>query len=420
LKTNFIKAGALVYAIFIMLITLVVIGTLITIAYYHRTYIISEQAKQNLVSYTNSILTAAITDSTLSFPWEAKSLELTENEKYSFNVTKHPWGGFQIFTATSTFSKFTYEKKVMCGAKGVIEDNIALYLADNNNAISISGNTQLIGNCYLPKSGIKAAYMEGDYYRGKKLVYGDILVSNNSLPAFNTEYLASVTELLEGKIKSTDSIIDFTEIKSTEFTNSFYQKTLYFVSKDSLYLNNCKFIGNIVIICSKPVTIFSNAEFADVMLFAPKITIKKGVIANLQAYASDTLILEPAVHLTFPSIVAVTNNKNLGLIELKRKARIDGTLWMTKNSGEKENSNACFMYPETYLHGSAYIEGKISLQGNIDGALYAEKFFLKTVASYYENYIFNVKINAYNRLPYYSSATLDNKRGFRTIKTLEP
>ena len=403
-----------------MLITLIVIGTLITIAYYHRTYIGSELARQNLVSYTNSILTAAITDSTLSFPWDAADLELTENTKYGFSVTKEPWGGYQIFTATCTFSKFSYTKKMLCGAKGILDENIALYLADNNNAISISGKTQLIGNCYLPKSGIKAAYMEGDYYRGKKLVYGDILVSNNSLPAFNTEYLASVTELLEGKIKSTDSIIDFTEIKSTEFTNSFYQKTLYFVSKDSLYLNNCKFIGNIVIICSKPVTIFSNAEFADVMLFAPKITFKKGVIANLQAYASDTLIIEPDVHLTFPGIVAVANNKNLGLLVLNQKARIDGTVWMTKNSNEKENKNACYVHKEAYLHGIAYIEGKISLQGNIDGALYAEKFFLKTVASYYENYIFNVEINAQKRLPYYSSAALDNKRGFKLIKILEP
>lgn len=420
MKKHSLQAGALTYAIFIMLVTLIVIGTLITIAYYHSSYIERELARQNLVSYTNSTLTASVNDSTLTFPWDGKSINLTENPNYTFKVTEEPWGGYLIFTSTSSYGKFKYEKKVLCGAKGVLDDDVALYLTDNNNAISISGNTQLIGNCYLPKSGIKASYMEGDYYRGKQLVYGDILKSSSTIPAIDNKYLSSIKEYLNGKLQASDSIIDFSEINTSDFYNSFFQKTLYLVSSEPIFLNNCKFEGNIVIISSHPITIFSSAELIDIMLFAPKIVFKKNAYANIQAYAKDTLILEQGTHLTFPSTLGIMSNKNVGLLKLNRNTRVDGNIWITKNSGEKENNNTCHFYPESFLHGIAHIEGKLAMQGDIYGSLYTEKFFLKTVSSYYENHIYNTELNAYARLPFYASATLNKKRSSRVIKTLGP
>ncbi len=420
MKKHYIQAGALTYAIFIMLVTLIVIGSLITIAFHHRVYVQSELARKNLISYNQSVLTAALCDSTLSFPWDAKELSLTENTNYTFNVTKEPWGGYFVYTATSVYKKYQYEQKVLCGANGVLSDDMALYMADNNNAISISGNTALVGNCQLPKAGIKASYMEGNYYRGKELVYGDISNSSSSIPPVDSKYLSNINELLNGKLKSTDSIINFSDLTSNEYCNSFYQKTLYMVSAEPLFLNQCKFEGNIAIISSQPVTIFSSAELTDVMVFAPQIIIKKLATCNLQAYASDTILLERDVHLTFPSTIGVANKKNAGLITLNHNARIDGNIWMTKSSSEKENSNSCYFHKESFLQGIAHIEGKVSMQGDVYGSLYAEKFFLKTVSSYYENYLYNVEINAYALVPYYASAALNNKRGCKVIKVLEP
>jgi hypothetical protein len=62
----------------------------------------------------------------------------------------------------------------------------------------------------------------------------------------------------------------------------------------------------------------------------------------------------------------------------------------------------------------------VALQGEIAGALYTEKFFLKTASSYYENHLFNVEINAFKRSPYLSTALLDKSRSLKIIKYLEP
>lgn len=408
------------YAIFIMLITLIVIGSIITIAFHHRNYMEREIARQNLVSYTQSVLTAALCDSTLSFPWDGKSLNLTENPNYTFSVTKERWGGYFIISITGKYGNYELQKKALCGTKGVLNDGAALYLTDNNNALSISGNTQLIGDCYLPKAGIKASYMEGDYYRGKKLVYGDILVSGNVLPTIDEEYLTYMDGLLEGKLKITDSILDFASISTSEFYNPFYNKTLYLVSKEPLFLNRCKFIGNIAIISSQPITIFPTAELTDVMVIAPKIIFKKEWVGSLQAYARDTILLEQNVRLQFPSTIGVQSTKNLGLIELNRGVRVDGSIWMTKNSKEKENKNSCMFSPGTIVHGITQIEGKLSVEGKIYGSVYVEKFIFRTVSSYYENHLYNVEINAKTLSPFYASAALNKNRGCKMIKMLEP
>jgi hypothetical protein len=420
LKSLFIKAGALTYAIFIMLVTLIVIGTLITIAFYHRNYLEREMAQQKLLSYTNSVLTAAINDSTIAFPWDGKSLELSENETYQFKVIQEYWGAFCILNATGSYEKFSYQKKAFCGAKGVMNDATALYLSDNQNSIAISGNTQLTGDCYLPKAGIKASYMEGDYYRGKQLVYGQVHESAAQLPAMESSYLQWIEQLLSGKLNANDSIIDFASITNSEFINRFNQKTLCFVSTEPLYLNRCLFEENLLIVCSQPITVFPSAELNDVILVAPKITFKKNWYGAVQAYARDTLIAENDVHFQYPSVLGVKSTKNVGLIELQRNTRLDGTLWMSKNNQEKENKNTCFIHSKSYIHGLAHIEGKISLQGDVAGSLYAEKFFLKTVSSYYENHIFNVEINAYNRSPFLATAILDKQRALKLIKILEP
>jgi hypothetical protein len=420
LKSTRIKAAALTYAIFILLITTIVIGTLITIAFYHRNYLEQEIARQKLISYTHSVLTAAVYDSTLSFPWDGKSLDLTPNHAYRFQVLKSKWGGLAILDIEGVYGNFTTRKKVLCGAKGVGDDATALYLADNYNSIAVSGKTRLVGDCYLPKSGIKASYMEGDYYRGKELVYGTIKESSSQLPSIDKDYLQWVNQMLEGKLKPTDSVIDFASIQSSEFSNGFYQKTAYFLSTEPLYLNRCKFDGNIVILSLHPITVFPSAELTDVMLFAPKITFEKNWFGAVQAYAKDTLIAESNVHFQFPSVLGVSGSQNLGFIDLQRGARIEGALWMTKNTQVKDNKNTCYFQSNTYLQGAAHIEGKVALQGEIAGALYTEKFFLKTASSYYENHLFNVEINAFKRSPYLSTALLDKSRSLKIIKYLEP
>jgi hypothetical protein len=420
LKRHFVKAGALTFAVFLMLVTLIVIGTLITIAFYHHNYINKQLARQNLLSYSQSVLTAALTDSTLTFPWDGKSLNLTEDENYTFKVTKEPWGAYLIFHVLGSYGNFNVENRVLCGTKGFMDDAATLYLTDNNNALSISGTTQLMGDCYLPKAGIKASYMEGDYYRGKQLVYGEIKVSSNTLPTLDESYQETIRRLIAGKLNPKDSVLDFSKITSNEISHSFRQKTLYLISKEPLYLTRCKFEGNILIICSQPITVFEDATLSDVILAAPKITFKEGWTGSIQAYAQDTLLIEENVHFTFPSTLGIQSPKNVGLLQISENSRIDGNLWMTKNPKEKENKNMAVFEKGILFQGIAYVEGKFSLRGKINGSLYVEKFLYKTPSSYYENHLYNVEINIHNLLPYFSSAVLNPRRGCRAIKVLEP
>ena len=84
-----------------------------------------------------------------------------------------------------------------------------MYLADQNKPLSLTGRTQITGNCYLPKAGVKRAYIEGKSFVGNKLINGTKYNSNKTLPPINKELINENLKNFFPKESINDSLMDY-------------------------------------------------------------------------------------------------------------------------------------------------------------------------------------------------------------------
>jgi hypothetical protein len=310
-------------------------------------------------------------------------------------ILKKNWGVFSIVSINTFRRKARLSEKYLAGADISVKEPVALYMADENKYLSICGNTHLAGTCYLPKLGIKRGYVEGDTYRDKTMIYGEAKTSKTELPEIDTEVINYLKLLL--KNFRPDSTVQSRSIKEFYYIdhhyNSFNNPTVYYCSDKPIVIDEKVLKGNIVICSSQIIKVTKNSSLSDVLLFAPKIIISDDFQGQVQAFATDSLVVGRKCNLQYPSVIGLVNEKTNNItMRISDKSRIDGVvlLW------QKTLAKICpelSIGKETEVFGQVYCNGTVRFYGNVYGCLYCRNFMLETRSAIYENHLLNAQID---------------------------
>lgn len=414
-----IKAGSLYFALFISFIVTIILGSIIFLVFYSNRTIDTQAVRDQVRSNAESGITLALYDTALFMESTALKLDLYDSEDSIDNILlyQRDWGVYRIIQSIAHWNDYFVDLVAMIGTDMKSAEPIALYLTDNERYLSLSGNTKLLGNCYLPSTGVKTAYVEGRNYTGDNLVYGEIMVSKNFLPALNIDIVNTNMVYFTDTIPANDSLVSIQEIlRLDSLHRSFRESTLVLTSGQSITLDEISLSGNIRVLSSKAIYVTAKAKTENIILYAPSIHFEEGFNGSLQAFAQDTIIAGNNCSFEYPSSLGLINENINGIsIVLKENTTLSGTIFIYQEY-KSINEPYLILGKNTLIHGQVYCPGKIDILGKIEGSVFCNGFLLKTSSGLFENHLLDVTIDRYALSDYFSGAFLI--KGYKHLKNI--
>ncbi|RYY12566.1 MAG: hypothetical protein EOO04_33400, partial [Chitinophagaceae bacterium] len=162
------RASALYISIIVSILIVLICGSLLMVGYTYKMFERKHNRltilRENVLSGTSIVLQKEFETDT------AMRISLLDNAKDSALLEKKSWGIYEIGAVKCWINSDTASNVFMIGS--ALEDSLkVLYLTDEDRPMSITGESLIKGTAYLPKSGIKAGYVESYGYKDKTLVY---------------------------------------------------------------------------------------------------------------------------------------------------------------------------------------------------------------------------------------------------------
>ncbi len=409
-----VKGGALLYSLFIVLVVGVLLSVVLNLTYFSKANYIRFSKVNHTRWNADSGLQLLLSNTPPLELNEEKILDLFGEETDSVELKRLGWGMFEVITSKGIYKGKTSNRAALIGTK--TESNLALYLTDRNRPLSLAGKTEVRGNCKLPKKGVKRAYIEGTSYTGNRMIYGDYSTSDKQLPKYN----AALVEAINNRFseQNTDSVVAI-EMLPDSLNHPFLEKTIVAYSSSHIVIENQYLSGNIIVRSDKSITVRNSSVLENVMLFAPMVYFENQFEGTVQAFTTDSLVVEEDVQLKYPSALCLIQERKsewVHFISVGERTQLSGAIFMLQKEYDFRKPIRLNLAKETEVTGDIYLNGTIEHQGSIFGSLYCYQFTLKTPGSVYENHLLNAVISNKERPELFVGANLlESKKGKRTI-----
>jgi hypothetical protein len=412
-----LRASSLFYALAITVIMALVSTSLLVAAHYARMRMQRDEMREEVIRNSKSGLELLIGDESISNADSPMEIDLFGNGSDSVTLQKKSWGAFEIAISRAHNKFFNRELIASIGWKSDADDHTALILADLDRPLSITGNTKLTGDCYLPKAGIQRAYIEGQSYSGDKLVYGEIKNADRFLPPYNDSLVKRLKYLFEFQPGQNDSIIYEEQFEQSDsISNSFANEPLYVFNDDVININSQIISGEVCIISRKLIHVEKNSSIHDALLIAPKIEIDNEVQGNFQAFARDSLIAGEKLQLHYPTVLGIIGtDKSPDFVSLSvgKKSKIFGQLFACSTVEDFRKHAIITTENESLVYGEIYCSDLVDHKGTVLGNITCSKFELKTSSAEYENHLMNAIIDRPKRSADFVSSAITRKKNDR-------
>ncbi len=384
-----VKGGALFIAILISIIVGILLCMFILLANYNQRSVTnltqSSQLYYNLKSAFEIAQSDYFTDESNN-----KWIKNSTNDD-SIKIKKTQWGAYILINAQT---KNRHHALYQAGLYGTyMTADSGLVVSDNSRPIGLSGNIVFKANCYLPKSGIKPAYIEGQSYIGSAQNSGFIKSSPVSISEINESVLKKIKEQKNVSVYTDSSVTNLV----TNTNHSFNKKTMLWQTP-SVKLSNLNLKNNVKIICSGTIEVDNTCFFDNILIVCSKIKFKQGFKGCVHVLASDSIITEKKCEFQYPSsftLLADDNNQtNLrsiileedciffgGIIAINNSASLNGAKVFVKLNAKSEVNG--FVYSNNYAH----------IEGKLNATVITNALLLKTPSAVYENHILGCEID---------------------------
>jgi len=404
-----IKASALFYALTVALLMSIFMSAVIFLADINGFHFSNLELREQLLLNAHSginILRASNDNPT-------SELDLFGDANDYVKLTKKQWGLFEVGVSKAYVGDYQLTRSAQFGYTP-LDRTIAIYLADNNKPLSLSGHTFVKGTVYLPKAGVSRAYIEGQSFIGKQLIEGNIQQSNKILPEINKSLVQYNLNRLDG-IQNNIPIEEWPDT----LTRSFSGESAILYSDEPIIIDQ-KYKGNIIIGSDSKVTVSNQAQLEDVLIYAPEIEIQDRFNGNLQLFASRSIQIGQQCHLSYPSAVCLlANTSPAPFIRISQRAIIDGIVLVYQVNKNKEDP-LLSIEQDALLKGQVYVDGALELKGSVYGNVICSKFLLRTPSSIYENHLLNATIDYSKLSPHYvGSGLLASQSEKKIVKWLD-
>jgi hypothetical protein len=398
-KTAFLKqirANALSITIIISLVIGLLSMLFILQGYYSKTsqarYFLDEKLNNNL----NSGITICLADTNQNEPGKVKQIDLYGKGNDSLMVDRYFWGVYQIGICKVWAQGSEKQKEMMIGSTFPGFLNSCLYLVDHDRPLSVVGRTELVGDAYLPKAGVRMAYINQNGYSGAKLVYGDILFSDRIPPAIYDGFFQYLDTLLFSAQLFSDlenSSSNNLETTSRSFSDSL--KVIY--DRGKMDISNISYSGHIIIKSDSLIEIENTCALQNVICIAPRVRIKSGFKGRIQVLASEGITMEDSCALQYPSaLILIKRNQGVArsqpTITVERNSMLEGGIYSFSGSDDVYKTRV-IVEDSCRLNGILFVNGYLTLKSNITGSVLTDFMLYQNNSSTYENHLVDIKID---------------------------
>lgn len=403
-----IKASALYISLILSMLIVLICGSVLSVGYIYRMENKKQERRDRLEANLASGMTVVLEESFK--PDTLLQTSLYGAEADSVLLDKRAWGVFELGLVKAWEVTDTLQKAFLIGA--VMKDTLkVLELSDEDRPLSISGKSLIKGTAFLPKSGIKAAYVENATYTDKTLVYGSIKDSGRELPEPDAAILKQARSLIE-EMTGDDKVTGSLDKDSTQ--HSFFKPVRKIhLGVENADLSGFTVKGNVMISCDTTLILDAASKLDKVILIAPHVRIAEGFKGNIQVIATDSITIGNKVQLDYPSALLVLKNDTAKFqvrIDIGKDCSIAGQVL----AYEKTRSLLMPMVvigEGTQIKGEVYVKGYLNLgkKSGVQGSVSLIRFMARTASSLYENYLIDVQLNRPALSRYYLSSKLLNK-----------
>lgn len=400
-----VKSGVLYYVVFILLlIWFICLGIILVVKLEFVVYAMNRQNSMVSSTLRSAISLYKSNADTLNYE-QSLLLNIDSSDIYDTKLSKKHWGFYDILHVNIQTRFINESYNYLTGADILYPNKVSLYMADENKYLTICGSSEINGDVYLPKLGIRKGYIEGKIYSKKELVNGVINKSKNKIPEVDNSLASYLKGLVDDSLQvgSKDSLVNYNSVKMLgKISNTFKNKSLVLFSSAPIVLKNQIIDGNVIIVSRKLIVHKKSALLKNVILVAPRIRIDDESVGSFQALALDTIWVGKKCNLIFPSVLAVINTTvSNSLVHVSKKSKINGIVYLNQETGSA-------MLPtfkldeDAIVWGQVYCNGIVKLKSNVYGSLYCKRFILETQNGIYENHLLDNKIDCNMLSGYYA------------------
>lgn len=391
-----IPAGALQFVLCVGAIIAVLLSTFVLLHHAHHLFDKKTEKVIETIKKADEGLQQAMAQ---NLPLHAPlHLALGEEGRIAVTVSKSYWGVFERYTVTSTFQKNEFTKTALVGSKWG-DTAPALYLKDDNRPLIITGTSKITGNVYVPQQGIRQGSIGGQYHAFTSPVYGTVYQSTTTLPAVVAGLKTHLQQLL-GNVGESSGKAVLRLAPHLQQAHSFTAPTQY-IYGELLRLSGVRLTGNILLHATTHIVVDADSDLTDVVLIAPKITIKRGFTGSLQAIASQEITIEDQVVLQYPSALVVdkgrvpnAKDRNRPNIAMGKGVTLKGIVAYFDQSETQAFFPQIAIAENTSVYGEVYCEKSLELRGNVLGKVTTAAFIALENGSIYQNHLYKGNINA--------------------------
>ncbi|NOQ74879.1 MAG: hypothetical protein GQ574_22890 [Crocinitomix sp.] len=387
IKSKKIQASAIYYALFLSVIFALILGGFILLSGFNQKFALQMDVEEILIDNSHSGMAYAQVYFKELENNAPTTIRLFDEGVDSVELVKKNWGAFTILSSKASHRNSTQSKIALFGA-ALSSKQTNLYLVDNGRPISLCGDARIEGLCFLPKAGLKRAYINGQNYTGGKLVYGTVKTANKQLPSLQSNFL-------EELIQVNGELTEWNEDEDSIIV-SFGGNAAHFLSDRYITIQNTVIKGQVIVEARDSIFVGRNAIIENAVLKSKVIYIEAGFSGTAQIFASERIIIEEDVSLKYPSVLCLIeeqfSTEKSAEIYIGEGSQVIGTVFMFSKTPNFRKPPMLTIESEGEIDGLVYCAGKTQLKGIINGSLFTEKLFLKTGSSAYENHLLNGKI----------------------------
>lgn len=385
-----LKGGALYVAVIISILISIILSLFIVVAYFN---IQSVQAQNSFMQLHLSIESGfEIAQSDFYNSNSGTTWQKMPYNNDSIIVKKMAWGCFTLVDVKAKNAHFRTHKTGLFGTPSSMDT--ALMVAEQNRPIGLAGKIKFKGSCYLPKAGVKSAYIEGTSFSDLNSIRPYIKQAPAYFPEIDKNYLKSIEQVQSESNPYTDSLITFIP----ETMNQSFQRKTAVIQQGSVNLNTQVLSNNIKIIASDLITVENTSQLNNILLIARKVIFKKGFKGTVHVIAKDSIITEDECEFNYPSSFCVysnpgaTTNTAVRGIFFGTQCKFKGGL-LAVNNKTQSSRMMIKLNKQFELIGNLYSSDYADAQGSLYGSVFCRTLLLQTPSGVYENHLLNSLID---------------------------
>jgi hypothetical protein len=387
-----VKGGALYISVIISCIIAVLLSLLLLLSRHNQRSVYGfasmTQLQYNLESGLQMAMSAYFNKG-LNHAWLKNSV----NDD-SIRVKKVSWGAYLVIV-TETKNPHQYLSRAGLYG-GYMPADTGLLVSDNSRPTGMSGSVVLKADCYLPRAGIKPAYIEGQSYSAGPENNLHIKISPPLIPQVASQIYGNMEEQFNFD-SNRDSLVT---ILPESYARSFTSRTAVFQG-NSLQLHNTRLSDNIKLVCEE-VLVDSTAKLENILLVCKHARFRSGFKGSVHVIAEDSISMEEKCMFTYPSSFVLgsnnkTSNQKSGVkyILFNKNCRFYGGIVALSGDNVQGNGTKALvkLNAESEVNGLIYSGDYLHLEGKVNATCIANKLLIQTNSAVYENHLLGCEVN---------------------------